>query len=159
MKNLITLLFVLILPFGLSAQTKGEKLYQKYADKENVMSFSFGGSFLPDLDLKIDEDGVKSKIKGSYKNIKFLSLGDNADKMLVTRFKKDITSQLSHGGNYKEVLLDKDNKNAHFYAKGNGKEFSEFHVLSYGNTLNTTLISFYGNFTVEQIKILAKSKM
>ncbi len=159
MKNLTVILFVLLLPFGLSAQTKGEKLYQKYADKENVISLSFGGSFLPDLNLDITEDGVKQEIKGSYKAVKFLSISNEADEMLISRFKKDITSLLSHGGGYKEVLLDNDNKDTHFYAKGNGKKFSEFHILSYGSTLNTTLISFYGEFTVKQLKGLAKSKI
>ncbi len=159
MKNLITLLFVLILPFGLSAQTKGEKLYNKYANKENVISFNFGGSFLPDLDLDIDDDGIKREVKGSYKTIKFLSFGTATNKAILKQFKSDV-NKLSRGGGYKEIQLDDEAmENNHFYAKGNGKKFTEFHILNIPNKGTATLISFYGNFTVKQLKGLAKSKI
>jgi hypothetical protein len=160
MKKLLIVLAVIALPFAIQAQTKGEKLHAKYSNLDGFNSFSFSGSFLKNLDFDIDEDELERNVTGDCKNIKFLSYkhitGDE------TKFKKLVKSQLSKGNSYKRVLKDmerdKDSDEVYFYTKGKGKKISEFHVLHY-NENRTTLVSFFGNFLVDDIKTLSHISM
>lgn len=155
MRKFAIILIAIALPILMQAQTKGEKLHAKYSNIDNFNSFSFSGSFLKNLDFDIDEDELEKNITGDCKNIKFLSYKhDNGDE---TKFKKIVISQLSKGNLYKEVLTeerDKDSDDVHFYAKGKGKKFSEFHILHY-NEFRTSLVSFFGNFHVNELETLS----
>lgn len=146
---------VIAFPFLLQAQTKGEKLHAKYSNIDGFNSFSFAGSFLKNLDFDVDEDELEKNITGDCKTIKFLSLKHLSE--TSTKFKKLVSSQLAKGDAYKEILKDrdKDSDDVHFYAKANGKKkYSEFHVLHY-NKNRTSLVSFFGDFKVEELKTLS----
>lgn len=155
MKKLVIIIVALVFPMLIQAQTKGEKIHAKYSNTDGFNSFSFAGSFLKNLDFDVDEDELEKNITGECKNIKFLSFkhktGDE------TKFKKIVSAQLSKGNTYKEVLTDRDDDDCddvHFFAKGKGKRFSEFHVLHY-NKNRTSLVSFFGDFHVDELKTLS----
>ena len=156
MKKLAIIIVALALPMLIHAQTKGEKIHAKYSNIDGFNSFSFAGSFLKNLDFDVDEDELEKNITGDCKNIKFLTFkhktGDE------TKFKKIVSSELSKGDAYKEVVTDKKDKDSdevHFFAKGKGKRFSEFHVLHY-NKNRTSLVSFFGDFHVDELKTLSR---
>lgn len=155
MKKLVIIIAAIVFPLLAQAQTKGEKIHAKYSNLDGFNSFSFAGSFLKNLDFDVDEDELEKNITGDCKNIRFLTFkhktGDE------TKFKKLVSSELSKGDSYKEILTDRDNENSddvHFFAKGNGKKFSEFHVLHY-NENRTSLVSFFGDFHVDELKTLS----
>jgi hypothetical protein len=155
MRKIIITLLAITLPLFLMAQTKGEKIHETYSNLEGFSSFSFAGSFLKDLDFDLDEDELEKNITGDCKNIQFLSYkhqtGDE------TKFKKIVSSELSKGNSYAEVLKEKEKDHSdeiHFFAKGKGKKFSEFHIL-HSNKNRTSLVSFYGDFRVEELKTLS----
>ena len=155
MKKLAIIIVVLALPILIQAQTKGEKIHAKYSNLDGFNSFSFAGSFLKNLDFDVDEDELEKNITGECKNIKFVSFKHKTRH--ETKFKKIVSSQLSKGDTYKEVLTDKDDDDCddiHFFAKGKGKRFSEFHALYY-NKNRTSLVSFFGDFEVEELKTLS----
>ena len=145
---------VFVLPIAIQAQTKGEKLHAKYANTDGFNSFSFSGSFLKNLDFDVDEDQLEKNITGDCRNIKFLTFKHEIGN--ESKFKKIIISQLSKGNSYKEVLTERDDDSdeIHFYAKGKGKRYSEFHVLHY-NENRTTLISFFGDFHLDELETLS----
>ena len=157
MKKLAIIIVAIVFPILMQAQTKGEKIHAKYSNLDGFNSFSFAGSFLKNLDFDVDEDELEKNITGDCKNIKFLSYKhETGDE---TKFKKIVSSQLSKGSAYKEVLTDRDedsdSDDIHFYAKANGKKkFSEFHVLHY-NENRTSLVSFFGDFHVDELKTLS----
>ncbi|MDM8159294.1 DUF4252 domain-containing protein [Labilibaculum sp. K2S] len=155
MKKLVVIIAAIVFPILIQAQTKGEQIHAKYSNLDGFTSFSFAGSFLKNLDFDVDEDELEKNITGECKNIKFLTFKHaNGDE---TKFKNIVSSQLSKGNAYKEVLTDRDDKNSddvHFFAKGNGKKFSEFHVLHF-NENRTSLVSFFGDFRVDEIKTLS----
>ena len=155
MKKIAIILLAIALPMLMQAQTKGEKLHAKYSNLDDFNSFSFSGSFLKNLDFEVDEDELEKNVTGDCKNIKFLTYKhNNGDE---TKFKKIIISQLSKGDSYKEVLTEDRDENSdevHFYAKGKGKKFSEFHILHYNNN-RTSLVSFFGDFHVDELKTLS----
>ncbi|WP_209319795.1 DUF4252 domain-containing protein [Ancylomarina longa] len=154
MKKLIIILAVIVLPMVLQAQTKGESLHAKYSNIDGFNSFSFSGSFLKNLDFDVDEDELEKNITGDCKNIKFLTFKHEIGN--ESKFKKIVISQLSKGDSYKEVLTERDDDSdeIHFYAKGKGKRFSEFHILHY-NENRTSLISFFGDFHVDELETLS----
>lgn len=154
MKKILIIIAVIAFPLLSKAQTKGEKLHAKYSNLDGFNSFSFAGSFLKNLDFDIDEDDLEKKVTGDCKNIKFLTFKHELG--TETKFKNIVISELSRGDSYKEVLTekDKDSDEVHFYAKGNGKRFSEFHVLHY-NENRTSLVSFFGDFHVDELKTLS----
>jgi hypothetical protein len=155
MKKLLVIIAAIALPILVQAQTKAEKIHAKYSNLDGFNSFSFAGSFLKNLDFDVDEDELEKNITGDCKNIKFLTFKhETGDE---TKFKKIVSSELSKGDAYKEVLTDRDDKDSdevHFFAKGNGKRFSEFHVLHY-NENRTSLVSFFGDFHVDELKTLS----
>jgi len=155
MKKIAIILLAIALPMLMQAQTKGEKLHAKYSNIDDFNSFSFSGSFLKNLDFEVDEDELEKNVTGDCKNIKFLTYKhNNGDE---TKFKKIVISQLSKGDSYKEVLTEDRDENSdevHFYAKGKGKKFSEFHILHYNNN-RTSLVSFFGDFHVDELKTLS----
>ena len=155
MKKIAIILLAIALPMLMQAQTKGEKLHAKYSNIDDFNSFSFSGSFLKNLDFEVDEDELEKNVTGDCKNIKFLTYKhNNGDE---TKFKKIVISQLSKGNSYKEVLTEDRDENSdevHFYAKGRGKKFSEFHILHY-NDNRTSLVSFFGDFHVDELETLS----
>lgn len=155
MKKIAIILLAIALPMLMQAQTKGEKLHAKYSNLDDFNSFSFSGSFLKNLDFEVDEDELEKNVTGDCKNIKFLTYKhDNGNE---TKFKKIVISQLSKGDSYKEVLTEDRDENSdevHFYAKGRGKKFSEFHILHY-NDNRTSLVSFFGDFHVDELETLS----
>ncbi|MPQ45415.1 DUF4252 domain-containing protein [Marinifilum sp. N1E240] len=155
MKKIAIILLAIALPMLMQAQTKGEKLHAKYSNLDDFNSFSFSGSFLKNLDFEVDEDELEKNVTGDCKNIKFLTYKhNNGDE---TKFKKIVISQLSKGNSYKEVLTEDRDENSdevHFYAKGRGKKFSEFHILHY-NDNRTSLVSFFGDFHVDELETLS----
>lgn len=155
MKKIAIILLAIALPILMQAQTKGEKLHAKYSNLDDFNSFSFSGSFLKNLDFEVDEDELEKNVTGDCKNIKFLTYKhNNGDE---TKFKKIVISQLSKGDSYKEVLTEDRDENSdevHFYAKGRGKKFSEFHILHY-NDNRTSLVSFFGDFHVDELETLS----
>lgn len=155
MKKIAIILLAIALPMLMQAQTKGEKLHAKYSNLDDFNSFSFSGSFLKNLDFEVDEDELEKNVTGDCKNIKFLTYKhNNGDE---TKFKKIVISQLSKGDSYKEVLTEDRDENSdevHFYAKGRGKKFSEFHILHY-NDNRTSLVSFFGDFHVDELETLS----
>ena len=155
MRKLIVILIAFALPILSQAQTKGEKLHAKYSNLDGFNSFSFAGSFLKNLDFEVDEDELEKNITGDCKNIKFLSFKHETGN--ESKFKKIVISQLSKGNSYREVLIEERDENSddvHFYAKGKGKRFSEFHILHY-NEYRTSLISFFGDFHVDELETLS----
>ncbi len=155
MKKIVIIIAVIAFPFLLQAQTKGENLHAKYSNIDGFNSFSFAGSFLKNLDFDVDEDEIEKNITGDCKNIKFLSYKHITG--TESKFRKIVSSQLTKGNSYKEVLMDRDDNSdeVHFYAKANSrKKFSEFHVL-HSNENRTSLVSFFGDFKIEELKTLS----
>ncbi len=158
MKKVAIILMVILFPVLIQAQTKAEKLHEKYAKLDEFSSFSFSGNFLKNLDFDVDEDEFEKNVTGDCDGIKLLSYKhENGDE---TKFKKIVTSTLS-SGKYKEILKDikKDecSDDVYFFALGKRKRFSEFHLLHY-NENRTSLVSFFGDFHIDELKSLSKYK-
>ena len=158
MKKVAIILMVILFPVLIQAQTKAEKLHEKYSKIDGFNSFGFSGSFLKNLDFDVDEDELEKNVTGDCDGIKLLSYKkENGDE---TKFKKLIISTLT-SGKYKQVLKDEekddDSDEVYFFALRNKKRFSEFHLL-HCNENRTSLVSFFGDFHIDELKTLSQYK-
>ncbi|MCZ4693413.1 DUF4252 domain-containing protein [Ancylomarina euxinus] len=158
MKQLVIILMVILFPVLVQAQTKGEKIHEKYSKLDEFSSFGFSGDFLKNLDFDVDEDEVEKNITGDCDGIKLLSYKHEDGR--GTKFKKHVISELT-SGKYKQVLKDveedDDSDEVYFFALGNKKRFSEFHLLHCNGT-RTSLVSFFGDFHTDELKSLSRYK-
>lgn len=158
MKKVAIILMVILFPVLVNAQTKAEKLHDKYGKFDEFNSFGFSGSFLNNLDFDVDEDEIEKNITGDCDGIKLLSCKhEDGEK---NKFKKFVISELT-SGKYREVLKDADRgadcDEVHFFALGKKKRFSEFHLLHH-NENRTSLVSFFGDFHIDELKTLSQYK-
>lgn len=158
MKKAAIILMVILFPVLVNAQTKGEKLHEKYSKYDEFSSFGFSGDFLKNLDFEVDEDEIEKNISGDCDGIKLLSYKHEDGR--GTKFKRHVISELT-SGKYKQVLKDvekdADSDEVYFFALGKKKRFSEFHLLHYNGT-RTSLVSFFGDFHIDELKTLSHYK-
>jgi len=158
MKKVAIILMVILFPVLVNAQTKGERLHEKYSKYDEFNSFGFSGNFLNNLDFDVDEDEIEKNITGDCDGIKLLSYKHEEGR--GTKFKKHVISELT-SGKYKQVLedieKDDDSDEVYFFALGKKKRFSEFHLLHYNGT-RTSLVSFFGDFHIDELKTLSSYK-
>ncbi|MFA8436497.1 MAG: DUF4252 domain-containing protein [Marinifilaceae bacterium] len=163
MKNILIVITLVVASLAADAQTKAEKLYREYSNKEGFTSFSFSGSFMNDLDIDIDDSGdnKERKVTGDIQEVKFMTYNHNNEASKKIDFSRIAMKELN-GGGYKQVLKEKnkdqESDETYFYAKGKGKRFTEFHVLNF-NENRTTLVSFYGKFLVDELENLSRIGM
>ena len=108
------------------------------------------------MNMNLDEEG--KKITGDFQEFRILIY--NEEKGNLKHFSQDISNELS-SMHYEQVHPkdEKQNDNAEFWIEGNGKRVTECHILI-GNKSDhdnsSLLISFYGNFKVEDLNKLEK---
>lgn len=150
---LVAMLLSFLSGFG---QTKSQKIYDRYANEEGFTYFSFSKSMIDAMNLNLDEEG--KKITGDFKEFKIMIY--NEEKGNMKNFSHSISKELS-GLHYQQVhpKEEKPTDDAEFWIEGNGKLVSECHIVigNKGDSGNSAmLISFYGNFKVEDLKKLEK---
>jgi hypothetical protein len=154
--TLTVFLFAGITAFSQSSPS--DKLFRGLEGKDGVTILSFSKSMLDFVDMDFDDD---EKITGDLDKIKILIYNASDVKDHID-LRKDALKMLS--GRYKKVKpgdIDKDASDKDDYVDimvlRNGKKIKECHVIvadedGGGSGL---IISFFGNFKVEDLKDLA----
>jgi len=162
MKNffkLTALALILFSAIGLSAQSKSYQIYDQFGHQDGFTSLSFSKAMIDAVNLNIDEEN--KKITGDLMEIRILFFNRDKSKSEESLF-KIISGKLSKM-DYRKVDLDdakdaKDNENAEFWIQGDSKRVKECHVIVMNSEDKqfSCLVSFYGNFKVEDLKSFEK---
>jgi len=150
---LVAMLLSFLSGFG---QSKAQKIYDRYSNEAGFTYFSFSKSMIDAMNLNLDEEG--KKITGDFKEFKIMIYNEEKGKM--KNFPGAISKEL--GSLHYEQVHPKDEKptdDAEFWIEGDGKLVSECHIVigNKGDSSNSAmLISFYGNFKVEDLQKLEK---
>lgn len=152
---LIAMLLAFLSGFG---QTRSQQIYDRYAKEAGITSFSFSKSMIDAMNLNMDEEG--KKITGDFQELRILIY--NAEKGSLKHFFGDLSKEL--GSLHYEQVHPKNEKptdEAEFWIEGKGDRVKECHILlgnkGQGSDRNSSLlISFYGNFKVEDLNKLEK---
>jgi len=139
-----------------SAQSKSYRIFDEFANHDGFTYMAFSKSMIDAVDLKLDDEN--KKITGDLNEIRILvlnreksNLGGSLPKIIADKFNKL---------NYRKVEpKDKSgNDDVEFWIEGDSKKVRECHVIVTDSKDKqfSCLVSFYGNFKVEDLDKLEK---
>ncbi len=134
-----------------SAQSKSYRIFDEFSNREGFTYLSFSKSMIDAVDLKLDDEN--KKITGDLNEIRILvlnreksNLGESLPRTIADKFNKL---------NYRKVeQKDKgDSDDVEFWIEGDSKKVRECHAIVTNSKDNqfSCLVSFYGNFKVEDL--------
>ena len=159
MKNLVfTFVFAFAGIIFTNAQSKSDKMYNVFSGKDGVSNFSFSKNMIDAIDLDVSDDGGEKSVTGDLHQVRFMSYNPKKGDLSGSEFIKKATGLLpSEYKKYEEA--DDEDDDAEIWLLGGKKKFSECHVFI-NNDEDTSMkfvISFYGDFTVNDIEGLKKT--
>jgi len=137
-------------------QSRSYRIFEEYNNHDGFTYLAFSKSMIDMVNLNLDDEN--KKITGDLNEIRILilnreksNLGGSLQKTLSDRFNKL---------NYRNVELKDQDKSddVEFWVEGDAKRVKECHVIvrDSDDHLFSCLVSFYGNFKVEDLERLEK---
>jgi hypothetical protein len=150
---LVAMLLSFLSGFG---QTRTQKIYDHYSKESGFTYFSFSKSMIDALNMNLDEEG--KKITGDFQECRILIY--NAEKGNTKNFYHEVSHEMG-SLHYEQVHPkgEKSDDEAEFWIEGKGNRVTECHIIisDKGDSHNSSLlVSFFGNFKVEDLKKLEK---
>ena len=154
MKTLFLLIGLTIFTFANAQDRPSDKFFNTLRERDDVSTFSFSKNMIDMIDMNItadaDADGDK-KVTGLLNEIK-VSIFDKtknpkSENEAISFFKKTPFSEID--------MDDKDNE-ARVFVNRKGKTIHECHIGIAGEK-KFVLISFFGDFKIEDVDALKKS--
>ena len=160
MKTITTVLSatVLLVSQLAGAQSKSDKLYEAFANKDGISNFSFSKNMIDAINLNLGEDGDEKSVTGDLNQIRFMSYNPEKGSLSGTEFIEKAIGYLPKL-NYHKFEDDEDDSDAEIWLMGGKKKFTECHVFVKNKQDNQMrfVVSFYGDFTVNDLKKLKKT--
>lgn len=152
MKQLTTIILTVLfsgMMLVASAQSKSYRLYNEFSNNPACSQFSFSKSMLDVVNLTVDEEG--KKVTGDLNEVRFLSYNPEKGKMSGSDFLKQLKSLLP--SSYQKIKLDGEKNDMEVFILGNKKKATECHLFFKSSNQESIhfLVSFYGNFNIEDI--------
>ncbi len=145
---------MLALSAGVSAQTNiSDKMYSDLKASDDFTYLAFSKTLLDFVDFDVsDIDSDDYKITGDLHEIKLLIYKPELNP--TTSLRDQVLSYLKKG-KYHLVENDDNDEDTEIWVHRVGKKISECHVIFQGDR-NGALMSFFGDFKVEDVKKLSK---
>jgi len=139
-----------------SGQSRSYRVYDEFANHDGFTYLAFSKSMIDAVNLNLDDEN--KKITGDLNEIRILIL-DRAKSNLGGSLSKIISSKFNKLNFRKAEPKDgSNNDDVEFWLEGDSKRVKECHVIVKDNKDNqfSCLVSFYGNFKVEDLDRLEK---
>ena len=134
-----------------SSQSRSYRIFDEFSNHNGFTYLAFSKSMIDAVNLDLDDEN--KKITGDLNEIRILVL--NREKSNLGGSLRKIISEKFIKLNYRKVVpKDKyDNDDAEFWIEGDSKKVKECHVIVKDSKDNqfSCLVSFYGNFKVEDL--------
>lgn len=160
MKTFSTILSIVILLISqmVFAQSKSDKMYDAFASKDGISSFSFSKNMIDAINIDLGEDGDEKSVTGDLHQIRFMSYNPEKGSLSGTDFIERAIGYLPKPFYFKYEDDEQDN-DAEIWLMGGKKKFQECHVFLRNENENQMkiIVSFYGDFTVNDLKKLRKT--
>jgi len=155
MKTLTTLFFALGLLLATllsSAQSKADKIYDTFDNKDGVTSFTFTKEMTDAFNIDLGDDSEEKNVTGDLHKVRFMSYNPEKGQWSGDDFLKKAVSMLP--SQYKKYEDDDDDSDAEIWLLGKKKNYSECHVFvnNENPVANRFIVSFYGEFTVNDLE-------
>ena len=160
MKTITTILTsILILTSQLiSAQSKSDKMYSAFSSDDAITSFTFSKNMIDAIDIDLGDDGDDKQVTGDLHQIRFMSYNPEKGDLSGTEFLEKAKGYLPKMSYHKFEDEDEDS-DAEIWLMGGKKKFQECHVFVHNRSESQMqfVVSFYGDFTVNDLEKLKKS--
>ena len=160
MKTITKILSVVILLVSqmANAQSKSDKMYDAFASKDGISSFTFSKNMIDAINIDLGEDGDEKKVTGDLHQIRFMSYHPEKGDLSGGAFIEKVIGYLPKSA-YKKYEDDDSDSNTEIWLMGGKKKFQECHVFvkNERNDQVQFVVSFYGDFTVNDLEKLRKT--
>lgn len=159
MKPITTILTsVLILAAQLiAAQSKSDKMYSAFSSNDAITSFTFSKNMIDAINLDLGENGYEKNVTGDLHQIRFMSYNPEKGDLSGPEFLEKAKGYLPKLSYHKFEDGDEDT-DAEIWLMGGKKKFQECHVFVQNKSDDQMqfVVSFYGDFTVNDLEKLRK---
>lgn len=158
MKKIILTFLLALAAVFVFAQSKSYKMYDAFANKDGVSSFTFSKNMVDAINLDLGEGGDEKNVTGDLHQVKFMAYNPEKGKLTGAQFFEKAIEFLPKSSYHKFVDKESDN-DTEIWLFGGKKKFSECHVFVKNENIEGMqfVVSFYGDFTVNDINKLKKS--
>jgi hypothetical protein len=160
MKTITTILsvFILLITQPVTAQSKSDIMYDAFASKEGITSFTFTKNMIDAINIDLGENGDETKVTGDLHQIRFMSYNPEKGELSGSQFLEKAIGYLP-GSSYKKYEDQDAGSNTEIWLMGGKKKFQECHVFVRNEQDNQLqfVVSFYGEFTVSDLERLRKT--
>ena len=139
------------------AQNKSDKMYDTFSNKDGVTNFSFTKNMTDAFNIDLGEDNEGKELSGDLNKIRFMSYNPKKGDLSGTEFIKKAEALLP--SQYKKYEGDNRDDDADIYLLENNRKFKEFLIFikNHGEDQMRFVVSFYGDFTVNDIEGLTET--
>lgn len=160
MKTVTTLFFALGLMLSTLlcfAQSKSDKIYDAFEDQDGVTSFTFTKNMTDAFNIDLGDDGDEKQVSGDLHEVRFMSYNPEKGELSGDAFIRKSIAMLP--SQYKKYEDDDQDSDTEIWLLGNKRKYSECHVFIRNESVkgNSFLVSFYGDFTVDDLEGLKKT--
>ena len=145
--------------FFAGAQSKSDKMYDVFANSDGIATFSFSKNMIDLIDLDLGDNDDEKNVTGDLNRIRFMSYNPDEGTISGDDFIRKAVGLLP--AQYKKYDADEaeENEEAEIWLLGKKNKFKECHVFINSDDASGMrfIISFYGNFTVNDLKNLKKT--
>ena len=150
------LVAIIVATLTASSQSRSYRVFDEFSNHDGFTYMAFSKSMIDAVNLNLDDEN--KKITGDLNEIRILvlnreksNLGTSLTKIIAEKFSKL---------NYRKVEPKDNDKsnNTEFWIDGDSKKVKECHVIVTNDKDKqfSCLVSFYGNFKVEDLKSFEK---
>lgn len=160
MKSITTVLTAVLLFLSQisGAQSKSDKMYNAFSSDDAATSFTFSKNMIDAIDIDLGENGDEKNVTGDLHEIRFMSYNPEKGDLSGPEFLEQAKGYLPKMS-YKKFEDDDEDSNAEIWLMGGKKNFQECHVFVRNEDKNQLqfVVSFYGDFTVNDLEKLRKT--
>jgi hypothetical protein len=140
------------------AQSKSDKMYDAFASKDGISSFTFSKNMIDAINLDLGEEGEEKNVTGDLHQLRFMSYNPEKGSLTGHQFIEKAIDYLPKT-TYNKLEDDDADSDTEIWLSGGRKKFTECHVFVKNEDTNALqfVVSFYGDFTVNDIDKLKKS--
>ena len=160
MKTITIILSAVILLISqlVVAQSKSDKMYDAFSNKDGISSFTFSKNMIDAINLDLGENGDEKTVTGDLHQIRFMSYNPEKGSISGNEFIARTIGYLPKTA-YHKFEDEDDSSDAEIWLMGGKKKFQECHVFVKNEQDDQMqfVVSFYGDFTVNDLEKLRKT--
>ena len=155
--NLLLLAFSFVIQIA-AGQSKSDKMYEAFANKDGISSFTFSKNMIDAINLNLGDEGEEKNVTGDLYQVRFMSYNPEKGSLTGQQFIEKAIGYLPQNA-YNKLEDDDADSDTEIWLAGGKKKFTECHVFVKNEDTKALqfVVSFFGDFTVNDLQKLKKS--